>query len=156
MNSANIHSRSIFPPASRGSGHARARLPGRAAAIVVMAGMAACATQVPAAADRATPAIAPAPASAAAATAATTTFARSVLGSIHGASPLDESIGLRGAIGTTVNQVVPIPGTDMIKVGAVQEGTLFQSSSRNPTADGNDRAGATPNGAVVLFHVDRP
>ena len=127
------------------------------AAYLVAATLAGCAPARLIATERAAPTPVPTPATTAAnATAASAWFARSFLGSIRGAAPLDESIGLRGTIGTTVNQVVPIPGTDMIKVGAVQEGTLFQSSFRNPTQDSNDRAGSTPNGAVILFHIDRP
>lgn len=82
--------------------------------------------------------------------------AHSFLGSLRGALPVDNSILLSGTLGVTVNQVVPIPGTDMIKVGSVQEGSLYQSSARNPQQGQNERAGATPVGATVLFHIDRP
>lgn len=69
---------------------------------------------------------------------------------------VDLSLGLGGSIGQTVNEVVPIPGTDMIRAGAVPEGSLFQNSFRNATADASGRAGTSPTGATIIFHVDRP
>jgi hypothetical protein len=71
-------------------------------------------------------------------------------------STVDRSVGLGGTIGQTVNEVVPIPGTDMIRAGAVPEGSLFQNSFRNATADAAGRAGTSPTGATIIFRVDRP
>jgi hypothetical protein len=68
----------------------------------------------------------------------------------------DRSVGLGGVIGQTVNEVVPIPGTDMIRAGAVPEGSLFQNSFRNPTADAAGRAGTAPTTATIVFKVGRP
>jgi hypothetical protein len=69
----------------------------------------------------------------------------------------DQSVGNDNpTMSSTLNEVVPIPGTDMIKVGAVQEGTLFQSSFRNPTEDASNRGGGTPTSATVVFRITRP
>jgi hypothetical protein len=68
----------------------------------------------------------------------------------------DQSVGSSSLLGNTVNEVVPIPGTDMIKVGAVQEGSLFQSNFHNPTEDAKSRGGSTPTGATIVFRVSRP
>jgi hypothetical protein len=69
----------------------------------------------------------------------------------------DQSVGNDNpTMSSTLNEVVPIPGTDMIKVGAVQEGTLFQSSFRNPTEDASNRGGGTPTSATVVFRISRP
>ncbi len=68
----------------------------------------------------------------------------------------DRSVGLGGVIGQTVNEVVPIPGTDMIRAGAVPEGSLFQNSFRSPTADAAGRAGTSPTTATIVFKVGRP
>lgn len=67
----------------------------------------------------------------------------------------DESVGATGVLGQTVNEVVPIPGTDMIRVGALQEGTFFQSSFRNAGQDAASGASGRP-GAVLIFRVFRP
>lgn len=67
----------------------------------------------------------------------------------------DESVGATGVLGQTVNEVVPIPGTDMIRVGALQEGTFFQSSFRNASQDATGGAGGRP-GAVLIFRIFRP
>ncbi len=71
-------------------------------------------------------------------------------------STVDRSVGLGGLIGQTVNEVVPIPGTDMIRAGAVPEGSLFQNSFRNGLADAAGRAGESPIGATIVFRIDRP
>jgi hypothetical protein len=69
----------------------------------------------------------------------------------------DQSVGNDNpTMSSTLNEVVPIPGTDMIKVGAVQEGSLFQSSFRNPTEDASNRGGGTPTSAAVVFRITRP
>lgn len=67
----------------------------------------------------------------------------------------DESVGATGVLGQTVNEVVPIPGTDMIRVGALQEGSFFQSSFRNPSQEAATRGGGVT-GAVVIFRIFRP
>jgi len=66
----------------------------------------------------------------------------------------DESVGATGVLGQTVNEVVPIPGTDMIRVGALQEGTFFQSSFRS--ANQEAAAGAGRTGTVLIFRIFRP
>lgn len=68
----------------------------------------------------------------------------------------DRSVGASGLMGATVNEVVPIPGTDMVRAGAVPEGSLFQNSFRNATADAAGRAGLSPTGATIIFVVTRP
>ncbi len=68
----------------------------------------------------------------------------------------DRSVGTSGIMGETVNEVVPIPGTDMVRAGAVPEGSLFQNSFRSPTADAAGRAGTAPTQATIIFFIDRP
>lgn len=67
----------------------------------------------------------------------------------------DQTIGFSGVLGQTVNQVVPIPGTDMIRVGAVQEGSIAQNNTRS-TAEASPHSGAAPSGAVIIFRISRP
>ena len=41
-----------------------------------------------------------------------------------------------GILRSTVSFVVPMPGTDMIRVGQVQEGATLQAANRNPGIEG--------------------
>jgi len=123
--------------------------------LLLMLSVAGCVRPLVTAPERAAPAEAIAAPSDALSRTEAASYARSLFGRIRPAQPLDESIGLRGSMGMLVNNVVPIPGTDMIKVGAVQEGTLFQTSFRNPTQDAHT-PGSSPTGAAILFHVNRP
>lgn len=68
----------------------------------------------------------------------------------------DRSIGASGLMGETVNEVVPIPGTDMVRAGAVPEGSLFQNSFRSAPSEAAGRAGTAPTQATIIFRVDRP
>lgn len=63
----------------------------------------------------------------------------------------DQTVGVSGILGQTVNEVVPIPGTDMIRVGALQEGSLFQTSFRSPQQEGTILSEA-----IIVFRITRP
>lgn len=63
----------------------------------------------------------------------------------------DQTVGVAGFLGQTVNEVVPIPGTDMVRAGALQEGSLFQSSFRSPQQEG-----AILSEAIIIFRISRP
>lgn len=68
----------------------------------------------------------------------------------------DQTVGVGGMLGETVNEVVPIPGTDMVRVGVLQEGSLFQSSFRSPQQETTGQSGSVLNSATVVFRVFRP
>lgn len=72
------------------------------------------------------------------------------------AGPEDHSIQLDGTIGVTVNETVPIPGTDMIKVGQVQEGAYSQNNNRNATSEARNSKSVPPVDAAILVKVNRP
>lgn len=72
------------------------------------------------------------------------------------AGPEDFSIQLDGTIGVTVNETVPIPGTDMIKVGQVQEGAYSQNNNRNATSEARNSKSVPPVDAAILVKVNRP
>lgn len=66
----------------------------------------------------------------------------------------DRSVGAEGLLGHTTNEVVPIPGTDMIRVGFLQEGTFSSSQFRSGAQEAKDRGGAP--GAGLIFKISRP
>jgi hypothetical protein len=68
----------------------------------------------------------------------------------------DQTVGMGGMLGHTVNEVVPIPGTDMVRVGALQEGSLFQSNFRSPQQETTGQSGSILTNATVIFRVTRP
>lgn len=68
----------------------------------------------------------------------------------------DESISLVGIVGVTVNEVVPIPGTDMITQGQVQDGAFAQTINRNATNEARNKPGVPLTGATLLVKVSRP
>lgn len=68
----------------------------------------------------------------------------------------DQSVGTGGILGNTVNEVVPIPGTDMVKAGVLQEGSLFQSNFRSPQQETNGQSGSILTSATIVFRVFRP
>jgi hypothetical protein len=68
----------------------------------------------------------------------------------------DRSVAMSGALSSTVNEVVPIPGTDMIRTGSLQEGSLFQNNFRSPNQEANSRGGTAPTQATIVFRVFRP
>lgn len=72
------------------------------------------------------------------------------------AGPGDESISLNGTIGATVNETVPIPGTDMIRAGQVQEGAYSQNNNRSGTGETRQQSGVPPTSATILVKVTRP
>ena len=72
------------------------------------------------------------------------------------AGPDDQSIALDGTIGVTVNETVPIPGTDMIKAGQVQEGAYSQNNNRNATSEARNSKSTPPVDAAVIVKVNRP
>ena len=74
----------------------------------------------------------------------------------RGPAGVDESISLDGNVGVTVNEVVPIPGTDMIKQGQVQEGAYSQNNNRNATSEARNKTGVPPTDATILVKVSRP
>lgn len=74
----------------------------------------------------------------------------------RGPAGVDESISLEGNVGVTVNEVVPIPGTDMIKQGQVQEGAYSQNNNRNATSEARNKTGVPPTDATILVKVSRP
>ena len=70
--------------------------------------------------------------------------------------PEDHSIMLDGTIGVTVNETVPIPGTDMIKAGQVQEGAYSQNNNRNATSEARNSKSTPPVDAAIIVKVNRP
>lgn len=72
------------------------------------------------------------------------------------AGPEDQSIKLDGTIGVTVNETVPIPGTDMIKAGQVQEGAYSQNNNRNATSEARNSKTTPPVDAAIIVKVNRP
>ena len=63
---------------------------------------------------------------------------------------------LDGTIGVTVNETVPIPGTDMIKAGQVQEGAYSQNNNRNATSEARNSKSTPPVDAAIIVKVNRP
>lgn len=72
------------------------------------------------------------------------------------AGPEDQSIKLDGTIGITVNETVPIPGTDMIRAGQVQEGAYSQNNNRNATSEARNSKSTPPIDAAIIVKVNRP
>ena len=67
---------------------------------------------------------------------------------------VDRTLVFSGVLGQTVNEVVPIPGTDMIRAGVVQEGSLSQNANRSS----QEYRGSSdlPTGALIIFRISRP
>jgi hypothetical protein len=68
----------------------------------------------------------------------------------------DQSVVFSGALGQTIGEVVPIPGTDMIRVGAVEEGTLAQNQTRSAKEASPNGGAGSPTSAVIIFRIERP
>lgn len=67
----------------------------------------------------------------------------------------DQTIALPGVLRATVNEVVPIPGTEMVQAGLVQEGR--QTSNRNAAQEIQRQEGTKPiTGAFIIFRIRRP
>jgi hypothetical protein len=67
----------------------------------------------------------------------------------------DKSVGTAGLLGLTTNEVVPIPGTDMIQFGFLQEGSFSQTNFRSGSQESVSRGGSN-GGAVLIFKIIRP
>jgi hypothetical protein len=67
----------------------------------------------------------------------------------------DKSVGTGGLLSLTTNEVVPIPGTDMIQFGFLQEGSFSQANFRSGSQESASRGGGS-GGAVLIFKIIRP
>ena len=63
--------------------------------------------------------------------------------------------GMESVLGGTVDQVVPIPGMDIVSVGFLKEGAFSQADARSPAQEVQNRLGGSP-GAVIIFRIFRP
>lgn len=62
-----------------------------------------------------------------------------------------------GLLWSTVGYVVPMPGTEMVRVGMIQEGATLQAANRNPSLEGFRREGVPQvRGATVHIIIKRP
>gem|GEM_PF-4399062 len=57
-----------------------------------------------------------------------------------------------GLLWNTVGYVVPMPGTEMVRVGMIQEGATLQAANRNPSLEGFRREGM-PQVKRATIHV---
>ncbi|MBI4543810.1 MAG: hypothetical protein HY703_01280, partial [Gemmatimonadetes bacterium] len=65
--------------------------------------------------------------------------------------------GIPGLLRSTVGFVVPMPGTEMIRVGVVQEGATLQAANRMPSLEGQNIEGVGQvNQATLRIRIRRP
>jgi hypothetical protein len=68
----------------------------------------------------------------------------------------DRSVGIAGMLGQSINEIVPIPGADMIQVGTLKDGTLLQSNFRAASQEATTRGGTVQSEATIIFRITRP
>lgn len=64
----------------------------------------------------------------------------------------DRGREIPGLLWSTVGYVVPMPGTEMVRVGMIQEGATLQAANRNPSLEGFRREGM-PQVKAATIHV---